>query len=382
MMFYKTVLLNGEIDKMKVLFLTNIPSPYRVDFFNELGKLCDLTVLFENKSAKSRDADWVADAIVNFKAVFMKGIRMGDAEAFCPSVIKYLSKNKFDVIVVSYYASPSGMLAIEYMRIKKIPFIISTDGGMKKDDSSIKYRLKKHFISAASAWLSTGKTTFEYLCYYGAKAENIYTYPFTSVKEKELLDKPLSLEDKKIYRELLSINEEKVVLSVGRFVHSKGYDILLKNCAKLNKNIGVYIVGGKPTQEYLDLQKELDLTNIHLVGFKKKEQLADYYKAADIFVLPTREDIWGLVINEAMGYALPIITTDQCVAGIEMVKTAGRIVPVCSEWGNIIEQMFRNDDLQYMSEESLKCARRYTIEKMAVAHMKTFEHFLCREVLE
>lgn len=34
---------------MKILWLTNIPSPYRVKFFNELGKKCELTVLFEKE---------------------------------------------------------------------------------------------------------------------------------------------------------------------------------------------------------------------------------------------------------------------------------------------------------------------------------------------
>jgi len=43
---------------MKYLFLTNIPSPYRVDFFNELGKLCDVTVAFETGASKERDASW------------------------------------------------------------------------------------------------------------------------------------------------------------------------------------------------------------------------------------------------------------------------------------------------------------------------------------
>ena len=149
---------------MKVLFLTNIPSPYRVDFFNELGRLCDLTVLFEAKGAKSRNADWVADSITDFKAVFLDGVRVGDAEAFCPSVIKYLSKKKYGHIVVGMYSSPTGMLAVEYMRLKKIPFILSTDGGVKKNDKGFKYRMKAHFISAADAWLSTGKTAKEYLC--------------------------------------------------------------------------------------------------------------------------------------------------------------------------------------------------------------------------
>ena len=43
---------------MKVLFMTNVPSPYRVDFFNELGKLCDLTVYFEKKSSDERNDIW------------------------------------------------------------------------------------------------------------------------------------------------------------------------------------------------------------------------------------------------------------------------------------------------------------------------------------
>ena len=37
---------------MKVLFMVNIPSPYRVDFFDELGKLCDLTVVYERKNGR------------------------------------------------------------------------------------------------------------------------------------------------------------------------------------------------------------------------------------------------------------------------------------------------------------------------------------------
>ena len=64
-----------------------------------------------------------------------------------------------------------------------------------------------------------------------------------------------------------------------------------------------------------DEARENDLTNVHFVGFKTKEQLEDYYRAADLFVLPTREDIWGLVVAEAMAYGLGVITTNRCNAG-------------------------------------------------------------------
>ena len=57
---------------MKILWLTNIPSPYRVDFFNELGKLCELTVLFEKKAASDRDDSWKNFEAKNFTPVFLK----------------------------------------------------------------------------------------------------------------------------------------------------------------------------------------------------------------------------------------------------------------------------------------------------------------------
>ena len=48
---------------MRVLYLANIPSPYRVDFFNELGKKCELTVLFETQNSKERDEKWIARCV-------------------------------------------------------------------------------------------------------------------------------------------------------------------------------------------------------------------------------------------------------------------------------------------------------------------------------
>lgn len=49
--------------------------------------------------------------------------------------------------------------------------------------------------------------------------------------------------------------------------------------------------------------------NIVFVEFKTKEDLTDCYRVADLFVLPTREDIWGLVVNKIMAVGTPVITT-------------------------------------------------------------------------
>ena len=56
---------------MKILFITNLPSPYRVDFFNELGKKIDLTVCYERESSSERDAKWINTIMNNGYLIFL-----------------------------------------------------------------------------------------------------------------------------------------------------------------------------------------------------------------------------------------------------------------------------------------------------------------------
>ena len=92
--------------------------------------------------------------------------------------------------------------------------------------------------------------------------------------------------------------------------------------------------------------------------------------------LIVQEDIWGLVINEAMAYGLPVITTDRCVAGLELVEEGvnGSIVPVGDDAalaGKMKEIL--SSDLEKMGTASLEKIRAYTIENMAKAHVAIFE---------
>lgn len=363
-------------DNLKVLFLTNIPSPYRVDFFNELGKYCDLTVVFEGEFATDRNSKWKGVSAENFKSLYLKGIRTGSDKFLCPGVLKVLSE-KWDKIVVGMYSTPTAMLAIEYMRVKKIPFILNSDGGFIKPDNKLKHFIKHHFISAASAWLSTGEATTEYLVHYGADREKCFVYPFTSVRESEITE-PILIEEKNQLKSKLGITEKLCIMSVGQFIPRKGFDVLIEACADLPRDIGVYIVGDEATQDYIVLKEKYNLENLHFIGFKAKNELAKYYMTADIFVLPTREDIWGLVVNEAMAYGLPVITTDKCIAGLEMIEDGvnGRIVSVENKEllkGAILNLYNDNQKMASMSENGLKIIKEYTIEKMARKHIEIME---------
>ncbi|WP_201319212.1 glycosyltransferase family 4 protein [Paenibacillus sp. EPM92] len=365
---------------MKVLFLTNIPAPYRIDFFNELGNYCELTVLFERSTATDRNKEWVSSEVQNFRPVFLKGINVGHDGAFCPSIAKWLKKNLFDIFIVGGYSTPTGIFAIETLRARGIPFILNSDGGIVKQDKLLKYAIKKHYIGSASWWLSTGSETDKYLVYYGASKDNIYTYPFTSTSSADIVNAPVSGQEKRVLRQELGIKGEQVVLTVGQFINRKGIDVLLKAWKFIPEATTLIIVGeGPDKQKLVDLKNELNLSDVMFESFKKKEELMRYYRAADLFVLPTREDIWGLVVNEAMAQGLPVITTKNCVAGIELINESvnGCIVPSddVNALAKGILRVLNDKKLRtIMSHNNLKKMKLYTIEAMAKKHFEILTH--------
>ena len=364
---------------MKIMFSTNLPSPYRVDFFNELGKHCDLTVCYERETASDRDDKWKGKDPEHFKAVRLDLKPYKEDRSTGRALRDFVKNNDFDIVFFTNYVSPATMSAISYCRRHKKKYYIEYDGGFYKKDLFPISLLKKYLLCGAEGHFTTCDEHKKYLLSIGIPEQEIWKYPFTSVCEADIrkADELLAL-DKSALRERLAMNEEKVVLSVGQFIHRKGFDVLMQAASKLDKSTGIYIVGGEPTQAYLDLQKELGLDNLHFVGFKTKDELGYYYAAADLFVMPTREDIWGLVINEAMAYGLPVVSTDRCIAALEMVKDGenGYIVPVGD--GDALaeklnEVLAAEDKKESFFESSRKTAQKYTIEKMAERHVEIFK---------
>lgn len=369
---------------MKVFFLANIPSPYRVDFFNELGKYCDLTVFFERQNALGRE--WSRKKDLNYKSIFLNGIKIGEDNSLCLDIIKYIKKDMFDIFIVGGYGTCTGMLAIQLLKIKKIKFILNCDGGMKQNCGYLKDLIKRYFISAATYYLSPASVTDNYLLEYGAKKENIYRYSFTSLLEKEISKNLIIDTEKNSLKNELGIIEEKIIICVGRIIPLKGYSVLLKAVARLRaKNVGIYIIGGPPTLELEKEIKNLDLSNIHFINFVNKDTLFKYYKCANIFTFTTHGDVWGLVVNEAMANGLPIISSDKAVAALQLVKE------------NVNGYIFNDNDhvqlakyLKILLEDeikqkefginSLNIIKNYSIENMANEHISFFNKIIRNEV--
>ena len=309
---------------LKVLIFTCRQSAQRINYYNALGKLCDLTVVAERQTPEE-----VLDAYnaypETYRTVYMRGIPMFGYMALCPSVLKILNKHdEYDAIIIEQYCTPTALISINYLHKRKIPFIISADGGfISAGESKKKYEFKRSLISKATYWITGGKGGVEYLSYYGADPVKTGIFKFSSYSKKDQPDHQPTNEERSMARKKIAIKEDKVILSVGRQVHGKGFDVLLKAMQRLKattENVGLYILGGEPNEECQAILNEMDSAHIYFPGLVSKEELKIYYEAADFLIFPTRYDVWGYPVNEAMSFGLPIIATDQCKAGLELIE--------------------------------------------------------------
>ncbi len=283
------------------------------------------------------------------------------------------------------------MAAMEYLRIHHILYGIEIDGGLINNDSLPKFIVKKHFLSSADFWFSSGNVASNYLIHYGADPDKIIVYPFSSMMKENLKTALESAsgcdsgevewrknreECRKKAREVLNIKEPLMSLSIGQFIKRKGFDLLIDLIPKMNKSIDYYFIGGEVDYKVDNFIKKNNLNNIHLLGFRTQEELSYYFRAADLFILPTRYDIWGLVINEAMAYGLPIVTTDLCGAGLELVEE-GKNGILCHaddkfSLKSALDKIM-SMDLNHLGFESYRKIQNYTIENMALAHFNYFK---------
>ena len=363
---------------MKVLFVTNVLAPYRAMFFSMLGNYCELTVLAELDSVKSRDDKWYPTKYNNYNYISLHGKAFYHEDiTFGIGVVNSIRKDKYDWVIFGTYTDPSQIVAIEYCRLVNQRYIISDDGCFISDNKLLVNLLKRHILSNASAYLTTSDCAIKTLNFYGVK-KNIYKYPFSSIMGKDIANTD-DLYNKKYYKNKLKIKEGKIIICVARSIPIKGIDVLLECLSAYRlSEIGVYIIGGECTEEYKNIIDKEKIFNVRFIPFVQPEVLRLFYKAADCFVLPTRGDTWGLVINEAIAQGLPVVTTERCLAGTELIKDGinGFLVPInnSSLLADKVNEIITDDDLAIeMGRNNIKLAHSFTIETMVDTHRKILD---------
>jgi glycosyltransferase involved in cell wall biosynthesis len=91
---------------------------------------------------------------------------------------------------------------------------------------------------------------------------------------------------------------------------------------------------------------------IRFLGFKNQSELPQLYAASDVMVLPSENEPWGLVINEAMAAGLPVVVTNAVGAAPDLVEgqDTGFVYPV----GNIARLV---DVLRMLAQDPSLCER-------------------------
>ena len=126
----------------KVLFITNIPAPYRIDFFNALGRLVDLTVIFEAKTTPKTTFNYNLDSISQFRAIFLSD---GDIQEkrFNWNILPLIRRGAYDHVVVTSYGYATEALAILTLKARGIPYEMELDGGISASSSSVSPRIHR-----------------------------------------------------------------------------------------------------------------------------------------------------------------------------------------------------------------------------------------------
>ena len=363
------------IKNKKVIFLNLLPSPYRVDFFNELDKVCDLLVIYyfpmlENSPWKDSDKahnyqyEYLFDSTkVNFGGLV--------------KIVKILHKYRKEIIIVGGYAQLPEIISIFYLKLFGIKFSLNTDGGFVTK-GFFKTIFKNLLIRSANYWLSSGKRASETLEFYGAKQAFIYEYHFTSLLKGEILSEPVKKTEVENLRKTLNLDKDTCYfIFVGQLIHRKGVDIMLASLTLTQNNkFEILVVGDGDQSSQL---REISILNklnkrVHFLGKLSKKEVLDYLKVSDVFVFPSRDDIWGLVLNEAGSSGLPIITSEHVGSAYSLVedgKNGYMVKNTPIEWANAIDKI-TNQDMRKMGNESIKIAQKYSIEQMVQDHMILF----------
>lgn len=364
---------------MKILYTSNIPAPYTVNFLNELGKYANVESIFEKSKSNERNPNWKSDSKSNFKSKILMGIPYKTDQSFAPQIILRRFR-KYDFIIVTNFFTPTGILLILYLKLLNIPYILMSEGGFPRDDNKILRKIKKFVIENSKYCLSGSNLGIDFYNFYGKQKKDIFKYPFTSIYKNEIINFDTMI--KKTLKKKLGFKYEKMVITVGQMIPRKGHDVLM-NAFKLisnNYNFGLVIVGGEPNKELLDLKNELGLNNIHFIDFLSKKELLEFYKSSDLFVLATREDEYGLVINEAMASGLPVITTSKCGGGTELIQNQinGYIINVddVNDLRLKMETILFDDELAIrMSRNNISKIKDYTYQKWAKSIFQLLSKF-------
>lgn len=324
---------------MKIGIVTKGLAPYRLDFYEQLAASDDFEVCVLVPSLTSSDHPWekqLKGRVVSVLIFEGKGYggRWGkllkffgfggyQSAGWSPSLWMHLSESAYEALLV-HEASPYCWTAIIWGAWHRVPVYMSSDVGRGSPPHAcgvgtrIVHGIASLFIRGRIANTPAAESG------YGIRRSCIFA-PHASLPR---------VQDRQ-----LSIREKVVILFVGHLCKDKGVDLLLSSLPliKAGSSFVLRLVGDqKGDWDFSsELRKVPNPSSVEVVGFREGADLWNEYQAADVFVLPTRYDTYGVVIQEAAHFGLPLVVSQAAGAASVLVKQGENgftFVP-----GNVVE---------------------------------------------
>ena len=290
---------------MKVQILTDIPSPYQVEFFNEIATREGI----ELSVAYLRDADpqrhW-QPPVEQYECWTMSESSAAFSErAVCAA----------DFAVFNYYNHPLAETLIARRAKTRKPWCFWGERpGLRQPRFAgqwfRKWKLKALRRSQAPIW-GIGQFAVEQ-----------YRHEFGSGRAYQNLPYFSDLDRFAVARG--SRGSELLFLFVGALIRRKGVDLMARAFVRVARefpHVRLRIAGaGKLEREIVETVSAVR-ERVEFVGFKHWDELPELYASADVLCVPSRYDGWGLVVPEGLAAGLPVIATDRMGAALEFVRT-------------------------------------------------------------
>lgn len=364
------------------LIIDNIITPYEVARYNAINDVLHgkLEVWFLSETDINRN--WKEFPKINFNYKFLNDSPLRlvgpDTHTFHTNLGIYgvleTTKKNLARVVICGWDSLSYWQTARFCKKNSIPYILwsGSTAYEKSWRRSVFMPIIKWIVNGASEYIAYGTRAQDFLESLGVDKGKISKF-INSVDIDYFIaesDK-MRLKRSKIRNKFGFDDDDSVYLFVGQLIERKGIEELLNAFSRLpQENSKLLIVGSGKLEHFVTRHLNADKQN-KIVHIKHLEyhQLPEYYVASDCLILPSKEEVWGLVVNEALASGIPAIVSNAVGAGEDLIlegKT-GLSIELDNEKAliqammNIAEMPFSIKKLQ---EVALKTHPRIMAEKV------------------
>lgn len=348
-----------------IAIITNIPSPYSVDLFHYMQTHLDflsIHVIYTNRNEDNRFWRIPEEKFINThileSTVLKTKNKLDTRYIHLPSNIGKVLNQIMPEIVVAWEYNPAAIQGLCWAKIHGKKFVHWTDGTLhsERNIGKVQKLSRKIICSNADACIASSTKAKEKLLAWGVPEEKIFISLLTVDISK--------------FQKVERAPVPGRILYVGSMIPRKGLDLLVDALSYVNCDFELRIVGNGTEEEIKQLKAAAEqkgiLDKLTFCGFLQGENLTDEYRRAQVFVLPTREDCFGLVLLEAMCAGVPIVASKYADGAYDTVVEGvnGYIAdPFQPEaFGKCIEKAM---NIELLQEETISAeSTRFTFEEV------------------